>query len=106
MIVDAGGRRKKGALVTRNLKSEEDVYTYLSTKQDPLSASSDYIKGNENAELKRGGSPAPAPTPSGNVKIVTLDMVKQKLGKGATQSQINAYIKQLESTGNFKVQRK
>ena len=62
MIVDAGGRRKKGALVTRNLMSEEDVYAYISTKQDPGSASADYIKGNKNAELKRGGSPAAAPT--------------------------------------------
>jgi hypothetical protein len=62
MVVDAGGKRKKGALVTRNLKSEEDVYTYLSTKQDPLSASTDYIEGNEEFELNKGGSPAPAPT--------------------------------------------
>lgn len=62
MVVDAGGRRKKGALVTRNLMSEEDVYTYISTKQDPLSASADYIEGNEEFEVNRGGSPAPAPT--------------------------------------------
>jgi hypothetical protein len=62
MVVDAGGKRKKGALVTRNLMSEEDVYTYLSPKQDPLSASADYIEGNEEFEANRGGSPAPAPT--------------------------------------------
>jgi hypothetical protein len=58
--------------------------------------------------IKAGGktNAQKQPTPSGNVKIVTLDMVKQKLGKGATQSQIDAYTKQLESTGNFKVQTK
>lgn len=62
MIVDAGGRRKKGGLVTRDLKSAEDVYTYLSTKQDPLAASTDYIEGNEEFEANRGGSSAPATT--------------------------------------------
>ena len=58
--------------------------------------------------IKAGGktNAQKQPAPTSNVKIVTLDMVKQKLGKGATQSQINAYIKQLESTGNFKVQTK
>jgi len=58
MIVDAGGKRKKGGLVTRDLKSEEDVYTFLSPKQDPLSASADYIEGNENFELGTGAEPA------------------------------------------------
>lgn len=62
MIVDAGGRRKKGGLVTRDLRSAEDVYTYLSTKQDPLNASEDYIEGNKNFEFNRGGSSAPATT--------------------------------------------
>lgn len=62
MIVDAGGKRKKGGLVTRDLRSPEDVYTYLSTKQDPLAASTDYIEGNENFELNRGEAPAAAPT--------------------------------------------
>lgn len=62
MIVDAGGKRKKGALVTRNLMSEEDVYTYLSPKLDPLDASAEYKEGNEEFEANRGGAPAPAPT--------------------------------------------
>lgn len=62
MIVDAGGKRKKGGLVTRDLKSEEDVYTFLSPKQDPLSASTDYIEGNEEFEATRGEAPAPAAT--------------------------------------------
>lgn len=63
MVVDAGGRRKKGGVVTRDLRSEEDVYTFLSPKQDPLSASSDYIEGNEYFEANRGeSSPAPATT--------------------------------------------
>jgi hypothetical protein len=57
MIVDAGGKRKKGGLVTRDLKSEEDVYTFLSPKQDPLSASTDYIEGNENSDLGTGAAP-------------------------------------------------
>jgi hypothetical protein len=61
MTVDAGGKRKKGALVVRDLKSPEDVYTYLSTKQDPLNASEDYIQGNKNFEANRGQSAAPAP---------------------------------------------
>ena len=60
MTVDAGGKRKKGALVVRDLKSAEDVYTYISTKQDPLSASTDYIEGNEYFEANRGQSAAPA----------------------------------------------
>ena len=60
MTVDAGGRKKKGALVVRDLRSPEDVYTYISTKQDPLAASSDYIEGNEYFEANRGQSAAPA----------------------------------------------
>jgi hypothetical protein len=60
MTVDAGGKRKKGALVVRDLKSPEDVYTYISTKQDPLAASTDYIEGNEYFEANRGQSTAPA----------------------------------------------
>ena len=63
MIVDAGGKRKKGGLVTRDLRSAEDVYTYINTKQDPSSASADYIEGNEYFEANRGkSSPAPAAT--------------------------------------------
>lgn len=63
MIVDAGGKRKKGGLVTRDLRSAEDVYTYINTKQDPSSASADYIEGNEYFEANRGeSSPAPATT--------------------------------------------
>lgn len=60
MTVDAGGKRKKGALVVRDLKSAEDVYTYISTKQDPLSASTDYIEGNEYFEANRGQSASPS----------------------------------------------
>lgn len=56
MIVDAGGKRKKGGLVTRDLRSAEDVYTYINTKQDPSSASADYIEGNEYFEANRGQS--------------------------------------------------
>jgi hypothetical protein len=62
MIVDAGGKRKKGGLVTRDLKSAEDVYTYISTKQDPLAASTDYIEGNEEFEANRAGSSSPSTT--------------------------------------------
>lgn len=107
MIVDAGGNRKKGGLVTRNLRSAEDVYTYLSTKQDPLNASEDYIEGNKNFEFNKGGSSAPEKT-SSNVKIVTMDMIRQQVknsGKPVTQENIDAYTNQLESTGKFKVQR-
>lgn len=49
------------------------------------------------------------PAPASNVKIVTLDMVKEqvkKSGKPITQANIDAYTKQLESTGNFKVEKK
>jgi hypothetical protein len=60
MTVDAGGKRKKGALVIRDLKSAEDVYTYINTKQDPSDASADYIQGNEYFEANRGQSAAPA----------------------------------------------
>ncbi len=60
MTVDAGGKRKKGALVVRDLKSPEDVYTYINTKQDPSDASADYIQGNEYFEANRGQSVAPA----------------------------------------------
>ena len=59
------------------------------------------------ADQKKKTSPAKAPAKApDNVKIVTLETVKQKLGKGATQSQIDEYIKQLESTGKFKVKTK
>lgn len=62
MIVDAGGNRKKGGLVTRDLRSAEDVYTYISTKQDPLAASTDYIEGNEEFEANRGQGSTASPT--------------------------------------------
>lgn len=48
----------------------------------------------------------PTPKPGGDVKIVPLNMVKRKLGKNATPEQIDAYIKQLESSGKFKVEGK
>ena len=51
-------------------------------------------------------APTPAPKPAGNMKIVPYSMVLQKLGKNANQADIDAYIKQLESSGNFKVERK
>jgi hypothetical protein len=61
MTVDAGGKRKKGALVTRDLRSAEDVYTYINTKQDPSTASADYIEGNDYLQENKGQSAAPAP---------------------------------------------
>jgi hypothetical protein len=48
---------------------------------------------------------APKASNPAEVKIVTLDMVKQKVGKNATQSEINQYIKDLESSGKFKVKK-
>lgn len=48
------------------------------------------------------GKSKSAPT---NVKYVTMDMVMQKVGSDATQSEINKYIKDIESSGKFKVKR-
>lgn len=108
MIVDSGGKRKKGGLVVRDLRSAEDVYTYINTKQDPSTASAEYQQGNEYFEAnRRQSSPAPEKT-SSNVKIVTMDMIRQQVknsGKPVTQENIDAYTNQLESTGKFKVQR-
>lgn len=52
--------------------------------------------------IQSGGG---APKVQNQPQIVTLDAVKAKLGQDATQAKIDAYIKQLESTGKYKIQR-
>jgi hypothetical protein len=57
------------------------------------------------SDQKKRGTRAPKETNPAEVKIVTLEMVKQKLPEGATKDQINAYVKQLESTGKYKLKK-
>jgi hypothetical protein len=88
--------------LTSNNRMGEEYGTSETAKRDWVQSGGDANRTlfNYRANTKKES------TPTGNVKIVTLDMVKQKLGKGATQAQINAYAKQLEATGNYKVQTK
>lgn len=88
--------------LTKDNRMGEEYGTSQTAKRDWVQAGNDANR--TLFDYKNPGKPTP--TPAGNVKIVTLDMVKQKLGKNATQSQINAYAKQLEATGKFKVQTK
>lgn len=45
-------------------------------------------------------------TPDTEIKYFTIDQVKEKLGKNATQSQIDQYIKAAEASGKFKFKRR
>lgn len=111
-IYDTSGKKLTG------LNSPVDYYRVLG-KKTTAQANADMNRYNQLSQgamgytSTRGGQaptpapkPTPAPAPSGDVKIVTLNMVKQKLGKNATPKQIDAYIKQLESSGKFKVEGK
>jgi hypothetical protein len=121
-VIDKADANSPYAVVL-SVKSPQELYSILGGG-DALSSRAEWGKYQQLSQgamgytSQRGKAPAPAPISkavpqaklapkqSGDVKIVSLNTIKQKLGKDATQSKIDAYIKQLESGGKFKVEGK
>ena len=82
------------------ITSYDDIISYVPKSQINRVLISDQKKRGTSASTR-----APKATSPTDVKIVTLEMVKQKLPEGATKDQINAYVKQLESTGKYKLKK-
>mgnify|MGYP000561816682 CR=1 FL=1 len=62
MITTQGGKKKKGAMITRTLTNPEDIAVFIGNQKDALGAAANYQEGND---YLMGGTTQPAPTSSG-----------------------------------------
>lgn len=62
MIVTSGGKKKKGAPVTRTLTNPEDIAVFIGNQKDALGAASNYQEGNDYLSGEGTTQPAPAST--------------------------------------------
>jgi len=62
MITTQGGKRKKGALITRTLTNPEDIAVFIGNQKDALGAASNYQEGNDYLSGEGTTQTAPAST--------------------------------------------
>lgn len=120
-----GAEKPSKAKVIQEFPNGEAIYSWRNGL-DPNVGSNEYIElGQENkqdyldiiqvgkgqmkarvAKSTGRSNTADSKTPDTEVKYFTIDQVKEKLGKNATQDQINQYIKAAEAGGKFKLKRR
>jgi hypothetical protein len=62
MITTQGGKKKRGAMITRTLTNPEDVAVFIGKQKDALGAAANYQEGND---YLGSANPQPAPASSG-----------------------------------------